>query len=99
MREDGSVVYEGLPVTYSGYLHRAVLQQDAEALDVRNLELRESMRGLFEEVAGVPYRVLPGTEKFDAATLPAGLDPVEVSLRLSKALRDRGYRLLYLPEY
>lgn len=99
MRSDGSVVYEGLPVTYSGYLHRAVLQQDAEALDVRNLELRESMRGLFEEVAGVPYRALPGTEKFDAAALPAGLDPVAVSLRLSKALRDRGYRLLYLPEY
>lgn len=97
MGSDGSVFYEGLPVNYSGYLHRAVLQQDAEALDVRNMELRESLRELFAEVTGVPYTVLPGTEKFDAAALPAGTDFVEVSLRLSEALRNRGYRLLYLP--
>ncbi len=97
MGMDGSVFYEGLPVVYSGYLHRAILQQDAEALDVRSLELRESLRGLFEEITGVPYKTLPGTEKFDAATLPAGADPVEVSLRLSRALRDKGYRLLYQP--
>ncbi|MCM1056980.1 MAG: glycosyltransferase [Firmicutes bacterium] len=97
MGADGSVFYEGLPEVYSGYLHRAILQQDAEALDVRNLEVRESLRGLFEEITGVPYKALPGTEKFDAATLPAGADPVEISLRLSKALRDGGYRLLYQP--
>ena len=97
MNPDGSVFYEGLPVNYSGYLHRAVLQQDAEALDVRNMELRESLRGLFAEVAGVSYTVLPGTERFNAAALPVGTDPVEISLRLSKVLRDRGYRLLYLP--
>lgn len=97
MGVDGSVFYEGLPTVYSGYLHRAVLQQDADALDVRNMELRESLRGLFEEITGVSYKTLPGTEKFDAATLPAGTDSVEVSLLLSKALRDRGYRLLYQP--
>ena len=97
MGADGSVFYEGLPTVYSGYLHRAVLQQDADALDVRNMELRESLRGLFEEITGVSYKTLPGTEKFDAAALPAGTDPVEVSLLLSKALRDRGYRLLYQP--
>lgn len=97
MGTDGSVFYEGLPVVYSGYLHRAVLQQDADALDVRNMELRESLRGLFEEITGVPYKTLPGTEKFDAAALPEGTDPVEVSLRLSRALREQGYRLLYQP--
>lgn len=97
MGADGSVFYKGLPAVYSGYLHRAVLQQDAEALDVRNMELRESLRGIFEEIAGVPYRTLPGTEKFDPAALPEGADPVEISLRLSRALRERGYRLLYQP--
>ncbi len=99
MREDGSVVYEGLPVGRSGYLHRAVLQQDAEALDIRNFALRESLREVFLETVGIPYTVLEGTEKFDAAALPPHVDPVEASLRLSKALRDLGYRLLYLPEY
>ena len=98
MTAEGKVLYEGLPVNYSGYLHRAVLQQDAEALDIRNLKLRDSAKNLFEKVTHVPYTVLPGTEKFDASTLPEGTDPVEVSLRLSKALREQGYRLLYLPE-
>ena len=99
MKGDGQILYEGLPVNYSGYLHRAVLQQDAEALDVRNIEVRECLRGVFAEVTGIPYTVLPGTEKFNSAALPAESNPVEISLRLSKALRERGYRLLYLPEY
>lgn len=99
MRADGSVLYEGLPAAYSGYLHRAVLQQDAEALDLRCMELRESLREFFTEVTGLRYAVLPGTEKFDASTLPEDADPVEISLRLSGALRAKGYRLLYLPEY
>lgn len=98
MTAQGKVLYEGLPANYSGYLHRAVLQQDAEALDIRNLKLRDSAKNLFEKITHVPYTVLPGTEKFDASTLPEGTDPVEVSLRLSKALREQGYRLLYLPE-
>lgn len=97
MTAEGTVLYEGLRAGYSGYLHRAALQQDAEALDVRNMEVRESLRGLFEKIAGVPYAVLPGTEKFDAAALPADADPVGISLRLSRALREQGYRLLYLP--
>lgn len=98
MTADGQILYGGLPVHYSGYLHRAVLQQDAEALDVRNIEVRESLRRVFTEATGVPYTVLPGTEKFNASALPAGTNPVEISLRLSKALRQLGYRLLYLPE-
>ncbi len=99
MRADGSVLYGGLPAAYSGYLHRAILQQDAEALDLRCMELRESLRGLFTEVTGLRYITLPGTERFDGSTLPKDADPVEISLRLSAALRTAGYRLLYMPEY
>lgn len=99
MRADGSVVYEGLPAGYSGYLHRAVLQQDAEALDIRNFALDEELWELFEEVLGFPYAVRQETGKFDTAVLPADTDPLEASLRLSRALRDRGCRLLYIPEY
>lgn len=99
MTAEGSVLYEGLPAAYSGYMHRAVLQQDAAALDIRNLELRESFWKLFEEIVGVPYTALPETGKFDFATLPERTDIVAVSLRLSRALRERGFRLLYLPEY
>ena len=40
MAEDGSVFYENLPIHYSGYLHRAVLPQDAFAVDIRNIRVR-----------------------------------------------------------
>lgn len=99
MGADGAVVYEGLPAGYSGYLHRAALQQDAEALDIRNFALSEELWGLFEESLGFPYAVRRETGKFDIDVLPEGADPLEVSLRLSRVLRDKGYRLLYIPEY
>ena len=99
MSEEGKVFYEGLPVSYSGYLHRAVLPQDAQALDIRNLEVRSSLRELFREVTGLEYTVIPGTEKFDPAAIPPQEKPIELSLRLCRAMKEKGYRLLYLPEY
>ena len=98
MNDRGECIYSGLPVSFSGYMHRAVLQQDAEVLDIRNLELRSSLRDLFREVMGVDYATLPGTEIFDVSKLPEGTDYIEASVRLCKVLRERGYRLLYLPE-
>lgn len=95
---EGKALYGGLPVSYSGYMHRAVLQQDAEVLDIRNLELRKSLWELFSDVVGIPYTVLPGTGIFDVSTLPENTDYIRVSIKLSKALRERGYTLLYLPE-
>lgn len=95
---EGRVYYEGLPVSYSGYLHRAVLQQEAEALDLRNIEVREELRGLFEEITGVPYAALPGTGIFDPSVLPDGADLWDLGVKLGAAFRQRGYRLLYLPE-
>ena len=98
MDGNGECIYGSLPVSYSGYMHRAVLQQDAEVLDIRNLELRGSLRQLFAEVLGVEYVSLPGTEIFDASKLPDHTNYIEASIKLCRALRERGYRLLYLPE-
>lgn len=80
MSAAGEVFYRGLPAAYSGYLHRAALQQEAEALDIRNMEVREELRELYEEV------------------VKSGADDTEKSLRLSRAIRQAGYMLLYLPE-
>ena len=106
MDEEGRALYEGLPVSFSGYMHRAVLAQDSDALDIRNLSLRKELWGVFLEVTGVPYgtkTVSAGKqgiemEIFDCAALPQDCDWKELSLRLSKAIRRQGYRLLYLPE-
>lgn len=96
--EAGEVLYENLPVHYSGYLHRAVLAQDARAADIRNIRVRPECRELFRQVTGVPYRTVPGTDRFDASLLPEGCDIRRISLEFGRALRAAGYRILYLPE-
>jgi len=99
MNEAGECLYYGLPKSYSGYLHRAVLQQDAEALDIRNIEIAPRLYQAFFEEVGLPYTALPGTGIFDASTLPEGTDYRELSLRLCRRLtREKDTLLLYLPE-
>lgn len=97
MNRDGRVLYEGLPAHYSGYLHRAVLSQDAEAVDLRNIRVRPQCRELFGQIAGIPYSTRPGTDIFDASQLPEGSDVRALSLKFCEALRKEGYRILYLP--
>ncbi len=98
LSKTGDIFYEGLPVNYSGYLHRAVLAQGAEALDIRNLEVAPFWRGSFERITGVPYVTLPGSEIFDASVLPKDTDYIALSVRVCGELRRQGFRLLYLPE-
>lgn len=50
MDADGNVIYQGLPIHYSGYMHRAVLSQDAEAVDVRNMRVCPEYEALLETV-------------------------------------------------
>lgn len=111
MAEDGSVYYEGLKEGFSGYLHRGVLTQDAEAVDLRCVIVSKEFWPLFESVTGVPYRtrkIEPATDEnaaetenveiFDAGTLPEGTDVNALSLQFCKALRDKGKRILWDPE-
>ena len=102
MTAEGKVFYEGLPQGFGGYLHRAELSQDAQALDLRCIRIQPSCQEVFEKIVGVPYteiRRLPKEQPiFNITTLPEGADIRTLSLQLSEALRQRG-RLLYLPEY
>lgn len=88
MSETGEVFYRKLPVSYSGYLHRAVLAQDAEVLDIRNMEIREELLEL-EEVKQL-MKNYAASDKSDV---------VDFSMELSKIIRQAGYKLLYLPEH
>lgn len=98
MTKDGICPYEGLPAVYTGYLHRAVLKQDAAALDIRCIRLRRECIPLFEEITGVLYQEQEETELFDVSLLPEGTDYRALSVRLGKALHEAGYRMLYQPE-
>lgn len=96
MAEDGTVYYENLPINYSGYLHRAILSQDAFAVDIRNIRVRPECRELFRKVIGVPYRALAGTDIFDVSALPEDCDIRKVSLEFGRAMREAGYRIIYI---
>lgn len=102
MTADGTVFYKGLPKGFGGYLHRAELSQDAQALDLRCIRIRPEYSEVFEKIVGVPYTEIRRLQKeqpiFNITTLPEGADIRTLSLQLSEALRQRG-RLLYLPEY
>lgn len=94
----GNVYYEGLPKGYSGYLHRAVLQQDAEALDLRCIRVRQECLELFEKSVGVAY--VEGTDgAFAIETLPDHADVRALSVRFGEALRRAGYRMLWDPAW
>ncbi|MBR1930500.1 MAG: glycosyltransferase [Lachnospiraceae bacterium] len=96
-REDGNVYYEGTPKDYSGYLNRAVLQQNAAALDLRCIWVRRECFDLFARTVGVPYVVQEETGRFDASTLPEGADVIALGLALGRALQAEGYELLWDP--
>lgn len=57
MRQDGAVMYRGLHERFSGYLNRGTLQQDVDAVDLRNMTVREDLISLFEETTGCHYPV------------------------------------------
>ena len=54
--KDGDVMYKNLPEGYSGGLqHRAVLQQDCYAVDIRCIAVRPDLIDAFERVTGIKY--------------------------------------------
>lgn len=51
----GKILYEKLNRYFSGYLHRAVLQQQVAAVDARNMIVRDDLIPLFEKHFGISY--------------------------------------------
>ncbi len=95
MDKTGKVFYEGLPAGFSGYLNRAVLTQDADAVDIRNMAVREELQDLFKEITGVTYKAKSGGTAFDATILPENTNYRELSIKLCEAVRREGYRILW----
>jgi len=112
MDDKGAGYYFDMPAAYSGYMHRAVLSQGVEALDMRCLRLRKELWPLFEEVTGMKYIDTPATIRsdssaplnqwdriFDYRTIPKDCDIPCLSYDLSEAIIKAGYTLLYQPEW
>lgn len=97
-KEDATCPYEGLAAGYSGYMHRASLQQDAYAVDIRCMKVREDLHGLFRTITGVTYAESPENGMFDSSMLSDNADPVLLSISFCNAVREQKYRILWDPE-
>ena len=101
----GNLVYEGLPEGFSGGLqHRAVLQQDGYAVDLRCMAVRKELIPVYEEVTGMSYKdtfgimgdaVQPGENPFADKSEE---ELKSLSVKLGNEIRKRGYRVLWDPQ-
>lgn len=94
----GEPLYKGLHREYSGYMHRAVLQQEAEMIDVRCMKISGDAKAVLEELIGLPYLKHPGTGRFDwRDCLNEGVDYLELSRKFCEKIRNMGYRIVWDP--
>ncbi|MCQ2521206.1 MAG: glycosyltransferase [Lachnospiraceae bacterium] len=92
----GKTVYGGLRKGYSGYLHRASLQQRIGCGDIRCMELREDLIPLFEKITGTSY---PLSEEEMAYTGKPEKEEVFIkkSIKFCNKLREMGVEIIYDP--
>ncbi len=95
---DGTPLYRGLHKEYSGYMHRAVLQQEAEMVDIRCMKIAQEVEPVLEELLGLPYLQNPLNGRFDwAGSLNENVDFLELSRRFCEQVRKEGYRIVWDP--
>ena len=97
MDEQGMVAFKGLYDGFSGYVNRAVLVQQAQALDIRCMKLNPVCVDLARKNAGLGGYV--SDEGYILwKKLPSNTSYVDISLRLCKVLKDAGYVLVWDPQ-
>ncbi len=95
---EGIPLYKGLHKEYSGYMHRASLQQEADMVDVRCMKVSREAEAILEEMIGLPYLPHPGTGRFDwQDCLNENVDYKDLSSRFCEKIRERGWRIVWDP--
>lgn len=95
---DGEPLYAGLHKEYSGYMHRAVLLQEAEMIDVRCMIASKEAEMLLEEMTGLPYLKNLQNGRFDwKGSLKEDADFLEISRKLCERVRELGMRIIWDP--
>lgn len=96
--ESGQLLYAGLPRGFSGgFQHRAVLQQDAWAVDLRCMKVRPECWELYKELTGTAY--CAGTGDLHSLPMEWKEDEIrEKSMAFCRGVRERGYRILWDPQ-
>jgi hypothetical protein len=85
--EQGNVLYDGLPAHYGGYMHRALLQQDAAALDREHWVVNPVYAKMIETL----------TAKIASNIKTEQESGQQMDLLVCAAIRNRGLRLYWEP--
>ena len=95
---EGDGIYNGLHKEYSGYLHRAVLTQEAEMIDIRCMKASQEAEEIMEQLLGLPYLKNPLNGNFNWRDgLKKEADYQEISKKLCEEIRKRGMRIVWDP--
>lgn len=70
-------------------MHRMDTRQDAWAVDVRCMKIRDELRPLYRDVFGAPY---------ESHILTAGTDYTEQSIRFCRDVYALGYNIVWDPD-
>lgn len=89
--QNGGVCCKGLYHRFSGYMHRAVLVQEAWALDIRGIVVREELQPILKEIK-CKYNLSTNIRQKLPETLIR-----EASMEFADAVKQRGYRLIWDP--
>lgn len=89
MTQEGKVIYAGLDKHFSGYMNRAILLQDVNALDISCIILRKELQPIYIEVKKVIDK--------EYETFSKEKKKLAMSLEISKRVKELGYVLVYDP--
>jgi glycosyltransferase involved in cell wall biosynthesis len=89
----GQCIYLGLRRHFSGYMNQGNCMQEVDALDIRNMKVRNECKYLLEEV----IKEFPKAKQSKIYS-----DPIltrNVSIAYSKKIREKGYQILFDPYF
>lgn len=89
MDESGRVEFAGMHEMESGPMHRADTMQDAPAVDVRCMEIRDELRPLYQAVFNASY---------EGHVMKRADDLKAMSLEFCRQVRQQGYLVVWDPE-
>jgi len=92
----GQPLFENLNIHFSGYMHRAALQQSVSVLDIRNIQIRPEYEDLFKETTGYSYPIKLSDEMLGEEK---NHEFIKKSIIFCNKLKNKGINLLYDPEF
>lgn len=97
-KKDGTAIYKGLPYGYSGgFQHKAVVQQDCYAVDIRCMALRPELEGVYEDITGVKYTSTLNADNKCFENLSED-EIMSYNLKLGEEIKKRGLRVMWDPQ-